>query len=81
MAESEKKPQTKQDKITKSIVDSLRQIRKQKKLTQRQLAERVGSHSDVISRMELGKEVPKLETLERIANALDVELTVTLTRR
>ncbi|MEK7425813.1 MAG: helix-turn-helix transcriptional regulator, partial [Actinomycetota bacterium] len=50
-----------------------------KGLSQRQLAELVGTTQSAIARLEGGRISPSLPTLDRIANALDVELTVTLT--
>src|SRR5207245_6518250 len=45
-------------------------------LTQQQLAERVGTSHSQISRIESGRHRTSLETLERIAHALDLRLIV-----
>lgn len=45
-------------------------------LTQEELAERVGTSHSQISRIESGRHRPNLDTLERIAHALDLKLLV-----
>jgi DNA-binding XRE family transcriptional regulator/CheY-like chemotaxis protein len=50
----------------------IKQIRKQKGLTQQQLAERTGMERSNIARIEAGRHRPTLPTLERIADALEV---------
>jgi ribosome-binding protein aMBF1 (putative translation factor) len=46
--------------------------------SQSDLAEAIGSRQPVISRLERGGGNPSLETLRRIANALELSLTVTM---
>jgi transcriptional regulator with XRE-family HTH domain len=48
----------------------LRDLREAYGLTQRQLAERVGTTQSVIARLEAGGTKPSLSTLERVASAL-----------
>ena len=57
----------------------IRALREKKGLSQRQLAELVGTTQSAIARLEGGRICPSLPTLDRIANALDAELTVSLT--
>ena len=57
----------------------IRALREKKGLSQRQLAELVGTTQSANARLEGGRISPSLPTLDRIANALDAELTVTLT--
>lgn len=52
----------------------IREIRKARKLTQEQLAERIDIGTPNISYFETGKFSPSIETLEKIAKALDVEI-------
>ena len=54
----------------------LRQLRRQKDLTQEQLAEALGVSTEFVSNMERGINAPSFETLEKIANALDVTVSV-----
>lgn len=52
----------------------LRRLRQEKGLSQEELAERVGMASHAhISRLESGHKQPTVETLFRLADALDVE--------
>lgn len=48
----------------------LRELRDARGLSQRQLAERVGTTQSVIARLEAGGTKPSLSTLERVASAL-----------
>ena len=57
----------------------IRALREKKGLSQRQLAELVGTTQSALARLEGGRISPSLPTLDRIANALDAELSVTLT--
>ena len=57
----------------------IRTLREKKGLSQSQLAELVGTTQSAIARLEGGRISPSLPTLDRIANALDAELTVSLT--
>lgn len=62
-------------RTTKELLGArIREIRKGNKYSQEQLAEKVDVDPRYISRIELGKCFPSLETLEVIAQALCVEL-------
>ena len=52
-----------------------------KGLSQRDLAERIGTKQPVISRLESGSTKPSLSLLERVADALDATVIVTLKPR
>jgi len=52
----------------------LRQLRRQKDLTQEQLAEAAEVSVDFISNVERGINAPSFESIERLAKALGVEL-------
>lgn len=52
----------------------IKELRKQKRITQEQLAEIVGLDIGYISKLEVGRNFPKIGTLEKIADALEVEL-------
>ena len=56
-----------------AIGENIRNIRKEKGLTQKQLGERCGIAEANIRKYELGGANPKLETINKIAKALDVE--------
>lgn len=57
-----------------NIGEVIKAARKKAGLTQKQLAERMGVNPSLISQYEKGFRNPKLETLERIASALEVPL-------
>lgn len=59
-----------------TIGENLRKIRKEKKLTQKQLGKLCGINEVQIRQYELGKANPKIETVSRIAKALDVPVSV-----
>lgn len=52
----------------------VRELRKSRKMSQEQLAERIGSDPRHVSRIELGQNFPMPEMLDKLAAALDVEL-------
>jgi DNA-binding XRE family transcriptional regulator len=54
----------------------LTRLRIQRGLTQQQLAERVGTTQSTIARLESGVGNPSINTLKRVAEALDGRLTV-----
>ena len=54
----------------------LRRMRLHAGLSQRELAERIGSTQSAIARMEKGEAEPKLYTLEKLAEALGRDLLV-----
>ena len=58
----------------KLIGARIKELRRQAGLTQEALAERVGLDSRHLSRLEVGRHFPSLQTLELIANALNVQL-------
>jgi ribosome-binding protein aMBF1 (putative translation factor) len=54
----------------------IRQLREARQLSQRKLAERMGTTQSVIGRLEGGGSKPTLATLERAAKALGLRLEV-----
>lgn len=60
--------------INERTSDKIKKIRLEKGFTQKQLAEKCGMYESQIRKYEAGKANPKIETLQRIANALDVPL-------
>lgn len=55
----------------------LRALREKRGLSQRELAERVGTTQSAIARLESGQISPSLPTLDRVAAALDADVVVT----
>jgi predicted transcriptional regulator len=56
----------------------IRALREHKGLTQRELAERMGTTQSAIARLEAGNISPSLPTLDRLAEALGAEVSVTI---
>ena|SRR5579864_5100678 len=56
------------------IGDRLRELREEKKLSQGDIEKRTGLLRHYISRVENGHTVPAIETLEKIARALEIPL-------
>ena len=56
----------------------LKRARTRRKLTQLQLAKKVGVHEITISRLERGDRQPSMNLLQRLAKALGVPLTALL---
>ncbi|MBS5801906.1 MAG: helix-turn-helix transcriptional regulator [Brachyspira sp.] len=52
----------------------VKEFRKQQKLTQEKLAEIIGVDNGYISKLEVGQNFPSISTLEKIADALNIEL-------
>lgn len=64
--------------LEKTVIDNIKRIRKEKGITQEQLAEACNTATSYIGLMEIYRNVPKLSTIERIATALGVEPQVLL---
>lgn len=56
------------------IGENIRRLRKQRNMTQEQLAECIGGDQKYISKIEIGKARPGLSTYLRIANAFQVSI-------
>lgn len=56
--------------IRKALMTQLKEARKALHLTQQDVAQKIGTQKQNISRMENGKSVPNLATLSRYATAL-----------
>ncbi|MEI6213373.1 MAG: helix-turn-helix transcriptional regulator [Desulfuromonadales bacterium] len=52
----------------------IKELRKRVGLSQDQLAEKVGIDGKYLSRIEVGKRCPSIDTLERVADSLQVEI-------
>lgn len=57
-----------------SIGNNMRKIRKEKNLTLQQIADKMNCSPQNIAQYENGKRMPKLETLQKIASVLDVDI-------
>ena len=65
-------PQMQKEKVFSPA--SLKKIRKQSRLTQAQLAERVGKSRQIINQYEAGASIPTMSTLSELAKSLEVDI-------
>lgn len=62
-------------KSTKELLGSrVKELRKIRKLSQEELSEKVDIDPKHLSRIEVGRGFPSLDTLEKLADALNIEL-------
>ncbi|MBI4038744.1 helix-turn-helix transcriptional regulator [Candidatus Daviesbacteria bacterium] len=60
--------------FTKRLSERLKEARKNKKLTQQELAEKAGLHLTYVGHLELGKYHPTVYVMWKIAKALGVSM-------
>ena len=70
-----------QKEVRNQVIEQYVKCRKEKKMTQEQLAQRTGISRPNISRFESGNYYPSLEMMVRIAEALEMNLNITLESR
>jgi transcriptional regulator with XRE-family HTH domain len=58
--------------IEKIAIDRIRQLRREKQMTQEKLAERADLTAEAVTRVERGVRMPTLKTLGKIAHGLGV---------
>lgn len=68
------------EQIINNIAIMIANARKERHMTQSELAKKIGSKQSVVSRLESGSSsfIPSLETLVKVADALDMRLTLQL---
>lgn len=66
------------DSFKKNIGDQIRDARKAKGLTQKELGEILGIGEPTVNKYESGKQNPTVETLFKIAEALNLKLKISL---
>lgn len=54
----------------------VRELREERSISRAELARRMGSTPSMIARLEMGGADPRLDTLDRVSRALDLELVV-----
>ena len=59
--------------LEKTVIDNIKRIRKERGLSQEKLAEFCDTSASYIGLMETYKNIPKLSTIEKIAEALNVD--------
>lgn len=60
-------------KVQKRLAENIKFYRKQKRMTQEELAEKAGTATNYIGTIEIGKKFPSPQMIVRIANALEVD--------
>jgi transcriptional regulator with XRE-family HTH domain len=60
--------------VAERFAENLLRLRQGRKLSQEELAARASIHRTQISLMESGKRLPRLDTLIKLAGALEVEI-------
>ncbi len=68
-------------KLAHELGRSIRELRTQRGWTQNQLATAAGMTQPAVARFEAGGTIPSLLVLDRLAAAIDADLTVQLTPR
>jgi transcriptional regulator with XRE-family HTH domain len=62
--------------LARSVANQLVKYRVDHKLTQRQLAEKLGVSQAVVGRLELGEHEPKISTLSRLTRELGLRFSI-----
>jgi len=65
----------------RSVVEKMRAIREKQGLSQQELADRAGVVKSTIYEAEVGRRIPRIQTLEKLADALGVEIVELLPSR
>ncbi len=63
-----------------NLGETLRTLRRERGFTQEQLAELADLHSTYIAKIEAGQRLPSLETLASLANALQIPMSMIISR-
>lgn len=61
-------------KVNEKLGKRIRKVRKDRRITQEELADRVGLHYTTVSRIERGISNPPVQTVNKIAKALRVDM-------
>jgi ribosome-binding protein aMBF1 (putative translation factor) len=69
------------DAVVRAVAEEVTAQRLARRLSQKELADLCATGQPAIARLESGAHAPRLDTLRRIANALDCELVVHLRPR
>lgn len=69
-----RRPERRAGERVNSLGERVRQLRMERGLQQRQLAERAGLTPSLVSQLESGRLTPSLHTLGKIAGALDIRI-------
>ena len=69
------------ERVKNQILTSCIKLRKEKGITQQEIADRTGIKRTNVARIESGRNAPTIEVLVKLAAALDLELEIRLVER
>ena len=69
------------ERVKNHILTSYIKLRKEKGITQQEIADRTGIKRTNVARIESGKNAPTIEVFVKLAAALDMELEIRLVER
>ena len=69
------------ERVKNQILTSYIKLRKEKGITQQEIADRTGIKRTNVARIESGRKAPTIEVLVKLAAALDMELEIRLVER
>lgn len=69
------------ERVKNQILTSYINLRKEKGITQQEIADRTGIKRTNVARIESGRNAPTIEVLVKLAAALDMELEIRLVER
>lgn len=69
------------ERVKNQILTSYIKLRKEKGITQQEIADRTGIKRTNVARIESGRNAPTIEVLVKLAAALDMELEIRLVER
>ena len=69
------------ERVKNQILTSYINLRKERGITQQEIADRTGIKRTNVARIESGKNAPTIEVLVKLAAALDMELEIRLVER
>lgn len=69
------------ERVKNQILTSYTNLRKERGITQQEIADRTGIKRTNVARIESGRNAPTIEVLVKLAAALDMELEIRLVER
>jgi len=69
------------DQVLSEVAQSIKTLRTEKGLTQKELAKKAGVSREDVSRIETLSKYPNLEMIKKLAAAMDLAVTIEFTRR
>ncbi len=73
--------ESQKERVKNQILTSYINLRKERGITQQEIADRTGIKRTNVARIESGRNAPTIEVLVKLAAALDMELEIRLVER